>query len=222
MEVIKHRDKAVEQKLFSLRKRLLNIEGTANYKDPKTGHTRTVNLRQFARKSSSTHHFSYFLVKLINFTKSQNVLETGTCLGINTAYMAHSNVKNIWSIEGVRKFADLAQNRLNQNDLSNIKIIRGTVQEKFREVMCKAKPDLIFLDADHRSETIKFYLDEIRLSEYPVSCIVIHDIHWSPDMNFAWREAISNRDYNLTIDIFQAGIIFPNYPMEKQHFTIRF
>ena len=75
---------------------------------------------------------------------------------------------------------------------------------------------------DHRSETIHFYLEELKKHGENIKAIVIHDIYWSADMNEAWQTVIRDPDYALTIDCFHAGIIFPSRDMVKQHFVLKY
>lgn len=174
------------------------------------------------KKTASSHKFSLLLYRLINFLQIKNVLETGTSLGINTAYLSQSNAHQIVTIEGSPEIAERAKTRLSKLGLNNVEIIVGRVQEVFYPALVRSQPNLVFLDADHRSETIGFYLQRIKDSGLTIDCIVIHDIYWSRDMHAAWAAIVSNPQYTLTIDIFEAGIIFPNYPIEKQHFTLKF
>jgi hypothetical protein len=57
----------------------------------------------------------------------------------------------------------------------------------------------------------------------PVSMIIIHDIHWSREMEEAWKVIRSHPKVKMTVDIFSAGLIFFRKEFQvKQHFTIRF
>ncbi|MEQ8471828.1 MAG: class I SAM-dependent methyltransferase [Marinoscillum sp.] len=190
--------------------------------DPKTGKTVNTSEKTLSKQVSSSHKFSYFLFRLINFMKYESVLETGTSLGINTSYLGKTNASRIVTIEGSKQIASRAESRFKKNQLTHIELVTGKVQEVFEATLRDTKPNLIFLDADHRSETIGYYLRIIKQSGLSVDCIVIHDIYWSKDMHGAWQKVIQDDDYSLTIDIFQAGIIFPDYPIEKQHFTLKF
>ncbi len=221
-QVIRARNTQEEKRLKALRRELSNLSGELTYLDPKTHKKRTVDLRRFGRTSASSHRFSYFLYKLINHLSFQSILETGTCTGVNAAYLSQTTASNIWSIEGSKELAKIASENLSKNNISNVNISVGNVWEQFPTILDLFQPELVFLDADHRSETIEFYLNTIKSHAQTIKCIVIHDIHWSPDMSKVWQSIIQRSEYKLTIDIFQAGIIFPDYPIEKQHFVVKF
>jgi len=55
------------------------------------------------------------------------------------------------------------------------------------------------------------------------SLIVIHDIHWSREMEEAWEIIQNHPHVKLSIDIFSAGLVFfRNEFRVKQQFVIRF
>lgn len=221
-QVIQKREPQLEAQLQTVREHLLNSQEVIRYTNPKTGLAQTDTVRKLAKNVASSHQFSYFLVKLINHLGYQSVLETGTSVGINATYLAASNAQEVWTMEGSPEIAAVAHDTLNKHQSTKIHLKVGTVMDSFASLLMEAQPDLIFLDADHRSETIEFYLNTIEEHRPAVGCIVIHDIYWSADMKSAWKKILSTRPYPLTVDLFQAGLIFPHYPMSRQHFTIRF
>lgn len=222
-QVIKNKSKSQDQALRKIRNQILeHSKGTFKITNPKTGKLELIDLSTFSKKSASSHRFSTFLINLTNYLNFERILETGTCVGINSAYLAQSHAKEIWTIEGSPELAKLSKQHFDTLGISNVIIKTGSVQNIFRDTLVESQPDLIFLDADHRYETIDFYFETIHEHHPKVSCIIIHDIHWSKDMESAWEKIVANPQYNLTLDIFQAGIVFPRYPMEKQHFTMKF
>lgn len=163
-----------------------------------------------------------FLIKLIDYLKIERVLETGTSVGLNSLYLAHSYARQVCTIEGSPVLAQFAKRQFERLAKGHIRVVEGLVQNVFPDTLRQFQPDLIFLDADHRKETIDYYMKEIQRFPSPGRCMVIHDIHWSAGMKEAWMQIVSDQTCSLTIDIFQAGIIFPDYPIEKQHFVIKF
>lgn len=221
-QVINKKDPEAERPLRRTRKAITGSMETISFTDPKTQQRNTRNIGQLARQVSSSHKFSCFLVRLINHQGYNNILETGTSLGINAIYLASSNAKHITTIEGSEELTAVARNNLQTHNSDRVNIVTGNVKDTFSNAIREVQPELVFLDADHRSKTIDFYLQAIKNTKADVKCIVIHDIYWSPDMKKAWLSVISDPVYNLTIDTFQAGLIFPDHPIEKQHFTIKF
>lgn len=219
-EVINHRDANESNQLKKLRT-VANPHAIIEYTDPRNLKSVSTTIGKLTRNVASRHKFSYLLHQLINHQGYNRILEAGTSLGINASYLGSTNASKIWTMEGIDEIADLAIERLKKLEMDHVRVIKGLVEHTFRDSL-SLNPELIFLDADHRSEALFWYLRTIKEMNVRPRCIVIHDIYWSKDMTRAWKQIIADATYNLTIDIFQAGIIFPDHPMEKQHFVIKF
>lgn len=184
--------------------------------------SRKKTISSIAKTSLSKSKFSAFLHLLVNELAARTVLETGTSLGVNSLYLAWTSATRVITIEASPILCQLAKNEFEKSSQQKILIESGDVNERFSSTLIRHQPDFIFLDADHRGSTIRNQVDQILELSKPVKCIVIHDIYWSQDMNQAWKELVRDQRFTLSIDIFQAGILFPSKGMEKQHFTLRF
>ncbi len=203
------------------RKEILEDSRVIDITDVKTGRSRRATIGDVAKRASSQPKFSNFLRLLCEQLEIKTVLETGTSLGINCQYLAEANcVEKVVSIEGSKIIHDLANKNVNRNP--KIELLYGDIQSLLEMTIVKYQPELIFLDADHRSEAVHFCVEKIMQHVPDVKCIVIHDIYWSEDMTSGWKDILSNPNFKLTVDIFQAGLVFPNYPIEKQHFVLKF
>ena len=205
----------------NVRKMLIQNEHLIDVVDFKTGRNRRSTVGDVARSSLSGPKFSSFLKLLCDELEINSVLETGTSLGINALYLSKGiHVKKVVSIEGSEIIHQLAKQTVSTS--KNVLLTKGDLYKTFEPALVQHQPELVFLDADHRKSALDFCLDKIATHLTNCKCIVIHDIYWSSEMSEAWNEIIANEKYSLTVDIFQAGIIFPNQQMEKQHFTLRF
>ncbi|MEM7297014.1 MAG: class I SAM-dependent methyltransferase [Bacteroidota bacterium] len=205
-----------------LRKELLKDDGLIEVPDFKSERVDLKSMRSIAKGSTSTKRFSAFLHLLIKYLKVSSILETGTSLGINTLYLAASSSEKITTIEGSKLIALHAQKNFDRFNEKNIRLVNGDLYKNFEQEVVRNKPDFYFLDADHRSSAIAFCIDLILKHTPNTKCIVIHDIYWSKDMSDIWQDLIEDPRFPLSLDIFQAGILFPNMDMPKQHFTLRF
>jgi predicted O-methyltransferase YrrM len=151
------------------------------------------------------------------------VLECGTSLGVNSLYLEKSEgVSRVITIEGSPIVSALAQKGFNKYAKGKIHLISGNIYDVFVPQLIKNKPQIIFIDADHRGSAIDFYLSQIKMHHPDVDCVIIHDLYWSADMKLAWKKVIADSTFKLTIDLFHAGLIFPNRDQPKQHFTLKF
>ena len=190
--------------------------------DFKTGKSMLKSVSSMAKRSASTPQFSSFLQLFINYLNASKILETGTSLGINTLYLASSNAENVITIEGSKIISLHAAKHFKKLKAEKIRLVNGTLQDVLEQEIVRYKPDFYFLDADHKSSSVAFCIDLILKHTPNTKCIVIHDIYWSKDMKELWADLVEDPRFVLSIDVFQAGILFPKLEMPKQHFVLRF
>ena len=185
-----------------------------------TQDSRTVS--DIARKSLSHRRFSAFLLLLCRHLGLEMVFETGTSLGLNAAYMAVDQSRSVVTLEGNMDVAAYAMETFKQASQTNVTVIEKDLREGFVQVLKTYDPELIFLDADHSSGAIDFCISAVAEHSRNARVIAIHDIYWSRDMTQAWLAAVANPEFPLTVDLFQAGLVFLNVDTPKQHFTVKF
>ncbi len=196
----------------------LEIEVT----DFKSGKKKKKKLGFEAKSSPSTTSFSAFLSKFLDYLNAECILETGTSLGFNALYLAESNVHRVWTLEGNSSIANIAMEHFKQLNAEKISLVSGDIHDTFAPTLRESGADVIFLDADHRSQAVSKFLNMMTPYMSGIKCIIIHDIYWSEDMTRIWQKLIEDQRFPMTIDIFQAGLIFPNENLEKQHFVVKF
>ena len=206
-----------------LRKQLKSDQSILELYDLKTGTSYKKSVSTIARTSLSIKKFSSFLYLLMQHLKAKRVVETGTSLGINALYMADpSCVQQLITIEASPTLAAYARKQFTQLFQHKIESIEGTIQDTFRQTIIRVNPEVCFLDADHRSSEVIRCIDSIMSHTKNIKCIVVHDIYWSKDMMKGWEQIKADKRFALTVDLYQAGLIFPHLEMPKQHFTLRF
>ncbi len=206
---------AIEVQLKKLKKNPTLIEVI----DFKTGNVDTKSVAKQASQSTSSLKFRSLLKLLCEELEVKNVLEAGTSFGISAAYLskAHS-VISIDTIEGNQSISDIAKSHFGTFD--KIKFHVGDVHHLYPNLIKKIKPQLVFLDADHRGNTIDFYLEALKPVMETVKAIIIHDIYWSKDMYSTWKR--HSKKFPIAADIFQAGLLFPNIETPNQQFRLKF
>lgn len=214
----KHISPEIEELRAACKRSDLEIEVT----DFKSGKKKQKKLGAEAKSSPSTAFFSAFLSQMLDYLKADCVLETGTSLGFNALYLAQSNVHQVWTLEGNTSIAKIAAAHFKQLNAKKIRLVPGNIHETFAASLEESRADVIFLDADHRSVAISKFLDMMEPYMSGIKCIIIHDIYWSEDMTSIWQQLITDPRFPMTMDLFQAGLLFPNQKLEKQHFVVKF
>ncbi len=227
-EVIKESDSSGFEDIEAIHDQLLRSTQTLEFQDIGAGsrvirsHQRSI--RQITKYSSTPARFSRFLNRLIRYSNSRSILELGTSLGLNTLYMSRSNPNaTVYTIEGVKEIAALAQTNFVQAKAENIRLIQGNIDDRLPEFLtAQKKLDLAYFDANHTYDATHRYFEMTLPYTHPQTIIVLDDIHWSKEMNKAWSEIKSKPEVSIALDMFEAGILFLKKDFEKTDLTLRF
>jgi predicted O-methyltransferase YrrM len=178
-----------------------------------------------AKHALKSQKLAQFLFRLVNYYQPKTILELGTSLGITTAYLAAANGNaRVYTIEGVPAIAELARKNFHRLNMYNTQLLEGSFDlvlpmllEKINEV------DLVFVDGNHRLEPTLRYFDWILKHSHEHTIFVFDDIHWSEEMELAWKKISAHPTVSCTIDLFFLGLVFFRKDFkEKQNFSIRY
>ena len=152
-------------------------------------------------------------------------MELGTSLGITTAYLAAANANGkVFTIEGAPAIAKLARKNFDRLNLYNTKLIEGGFDSALPELLDTIKRvDFAFVDGNHRMEPTLRYFQLLLQYADEKTILVFDDIHWSEEMEAAWRQIQQHPAVTCTVDLFFLGLVFLRKDFKtKQDFTIRF
>lgn len=190
----------------------------------KTMNQNNRSISEIANNSLSAPKLSQLLYRLIRQQEAKEVIELGTSLGINTLYMyaGNENMK-LTSFEGDDNVANYAKNTFEKFGAEGISIKTGELDKTLSNHLAfSGKIDFAFIDANHTYESTIKYFKLIAKKVHDESLVVIGDIHWSKGMEKAWNE-IKNIPYaTLTLDVFEAGLVFFKPDINKQHYVLEF
>ena len=149
------------------------------------------------------------------------MLELGTSLGLSTYCLHLGNPQaTIETLEGCLKTANIAINQLHEFGVKpTLKI--GNFKETLPTLLQNKTFDFIYIDGNHQKEPTIFYFEQCLKSIHNDSIIIFDDIHWSKEMEEAWKIIQKNQLVSISIDTYQWGIIFFRKEQEKEHFIIR-
>ncbi len=221
-EVVKGSESWTENSIEGIRDSLKKNPSTLEITDFKNNTTNIRSVAKIANTTLSSRRFSAFLHFLATHLNTKEILETGTSLGINTAYLALDPKRKVTTIEGNKSLVDVAGRNFEKLGLRNISLQHTELKSSFSKILEGSEFQMIFLDAEHSGRTLEFCLNEIDKYLDEIKVIIIHDIYWSRDMFSHWNKIMNQERYPLTIDIFDAGLLFPDIDIEKQHFTLKF
>jgi predicted O-methyltransferase YrrM len=180
-------------------------------------------VKDIAQTSLKRPKHARMLFRLIQYCHFKRVLELGTSLGVTTAYLAAA-AEEVISLEGCRETIRLAQDTLNNLKLNDrVQLLCGDFDDLLLHPAVQAAPfDLIFIDGNHRGEALLRYVKKLQPLLSEGGCFVVDDIYWSNDMQQAWIKLKNDLSYQLSIDVFELGLLFTGLDRVKQHFTLRY
>ncbi|MFB9110957.1 O-methyltransferase [Flavobacterium gyeonganense] len=163
------------------------------------------------------------LFRVTNYFQPATILEIGTSLGLATSALALGNPKaKVVTIEGCPNTANVAQNQLAEFDCNNVE---GVISEfesfLISENIQATNYNLIYFDGNHSKKATLAYFELLLPTTDNDSVWILDDIHWSEDMEKAWKIIKKHPKVKVTIDTFQWGFVFFRHEQEKEHFIIR-
>lgn len=212
----------------NLRKKILKNRTTieitdfgAGSKIYKTNHR---EIRQIARSAEKAPKFGRLLFRLIQHFKPSTIFDLGTSLGITTLYESRAcELAKVFTFEGCSETAKIAKESFEALNCQNIEIIVGNLDETLSNKLNEIEQlDFVFFDANHRYEPTVRYFEMCRAKTNEESVFVFDDIHWSEEMNEAWKYISNHSSVMISIDLFFVGLVFFRKNQPKQHFVLRY
>ncbi len=216
-------------KIEALRKALLEDTRTISVTDLGAGsllqNRQEKRIRDIVRNAAKPPKYAQLLFRMVDYFQARYIVETGTSLGLTTAYLASANSQaTIITLEGCPETAKVAQQSFEKLFLDNIKMVTGNFDETLEPVLLSLpRADLVFIDGNHRKEPTLRYFLQCLTKIHDNTVIIFDDIHWTKGMEAAWEEIKGHPSVTLTIDLFFLGLVFFKKEFkEKQHFVLRY
>lgn len=185
--------------------------------------TKNRKIGAIAKHGISSARQSQIYFKLINYAKSETIIELGTSIGLNAIYFSKANPKaKIYTIEGDEQLYDFSKNLFKGNNCTNIESILGNFDVVLPQIFKNIHSfDLFYIDGNHTYEATLNYFKMALLKRNKGSIIIIDDIYWSKEMTKAWEQIKRDEEVKLTIDCFYFGLIFFKEEIkQKEHFKL--
>lgn len=178
-------------------------------------------LAEIAKVSVSPARLSRLYLAMLRYYDARYVIELGTSMGLNTLYLAQKKDARIFTFEGSPSLINIALTHFESLDKTNVKLIEGNIDTTLPNFLQQTdKVNFVLMDANHRYEPTLRYFNLLirRLNEKSV--VVIDDIHWSKEMEKAWKELTQHKLVYGSIDLYRCGILFFDPALNRQHFVL--
>ena len=192
-----------------------------------------------ARRSLAKRKYAQMLSRLVNWLGASHrlesgsgtayslefrgltIVELGTSLGVTTAYMAAMDSRNrVVTFEGCEAVANIAKENWKALNINNIECRVGEIdaEQLTRDI---EHLDVAFIDANHTYVSTCEYFDVLAGKVHEKSVIVVDDIHYSEEMEKAWKAICADERVTSTIDLYQMGLVFFDKHYWKRNYKMR-
>ncbi|MEL4455191.1 O-methyltransferase [Lutimonas vermicola] len=180
------------------------------------------SVADIAAKAGISSKRGKLLAKTVAYFKPQTILEIGTSLGISTAYMVSGAPDaKITTLEGCPEIAGIARDNFQIFDFKQINLIVGKFEDTLPPALADQQFDLIYFDGNHQAVPTISYFEQCLKTVHEHSLFIFDDIHWTADMDKAWKHIRNHKKVSLSVDTYQWGLVFFKTGKAKEHFTLR-
>ena len=197
-------------------------------------------ISQIAKTAGISYKRAKLLFRIVNYLQPENILEIGTSLGLATSALSlgleaktnramQNKDAKITTLEGCPNTMAIAKNQCQLQNLNNIDFINTEFSSYLTTQNLQPKTynpqpttyNLVYFDGNHSKKATLEYFELLLPTNTNDSVWIFDDIHWSKDMEEAWKIIQNHSKVTVTIDTFQWGIIFFRREQKKEHFVIR-
>lgn len=183
----------------------------------------TRKISQIAKTTGISPKRAELLCRMVGYFKPEAILEIGTSLGLATSALALGNPKaHITTLEGCTNTMGIAKNQLQLLNINNVEYIISEFNDYLQNCnLQSAICNLIYFDGNHSKKATLDYFELLLPTITNDTVWIFDDIHWSADMEEAWKIIKTHPKVTVTIDTFQWGLVFFRREQPKEHFVIR-
>lgn len=213
------------EKIEAERKRLLSNDKVILVEDfgagSRSNQSNKRRINEIAKSALQPKRSAQALAQMVHHYQPKSILELGTSLGITTSYLASANTKAlVHTIEGSKEIANQAKEVFDLLGINNARLTIGNIDKELSSVLQEMKQvDFVLMDGNHRYEPTMRYFELIKQYCHPDSILVLDDIHWSSEMNKAWKEISALPEVTVSVDFYHFGVLFFRQGRQKEDFV---
>lgn len=180
-------------------------------------------ISEIAKNAGISPKRAQILFRITNYFKPDFILEIGTSLGLATTALALGN-KNakVFTLEGCPETAQQAQMGFQKYNINNVNLIVTEFHNYLETCNLQTSTyNLIYFDGNHSKKATLAYFELLLPTINNETVWIFDDIHWSSEMEQAWKIIQKHPKVSVTIDTFHWGLVFFRREQPKEHFVIR-
>lgn len=184
---------------------------------------KTMTLETVIKRDCKPKHLSQMLMRLAVHYKPKTILEIGTSLGVSTMYIAAADSKaKIVTIDHEKEIAALNAKNFKRAGFHNIDMICGDAVVELENAIKKLDQiDMLYIDISDANKSLRVFNDA-KGNMSSKSLCVVGDIHESDEKEELWNKLKEDNIVNVSLDIFDFGLLIIDNELQKEHFTLRY
>ncbi|GHV70598.1 O-methyltransferase [Bacteroidia bacterium] len=177
--------------------------------------------RKMTSKETQHKNYGALLFRLVNFFKSQTVLQIGSSTGIMSLYLALPlrNSCMCYALEERKGLLKHSLDFIRENHVQNLHFMEGDYDESLSQLKAKVDSfDLIFINQTGNPLKTIEAIELVKPFIHKNSILIIDGIARNKDMKDLWKKINNHPKTRLTIDLLALGIIFFDEKLHKRHY----
>jgi predicted O-methyltransferase YrrM len=232
--------------VFGLYKRIIQNHGVPSYEDidhyyyellednhmitnenPGAGtthHAVDLKIKQLAGGSIKNLPWRQLICRLLHERDPKVVIELGTSFGVTTAYIAQTLPDAIiYTFEANPSLIRYAKELWKELGIKNIVMVEGDIDTTLENVLLQLPQiDAAYMDANHRFEPTIRYASTLLDRMSDTCLLIVDDIYWSSEMTQAWEKLCKRNDIDVSIDLWQIGLLYRREGQVKESFKLKY
>lgn len=188
------------------------------------GHLKKRKIGDIVEREAITSKRGALLFRLVNYFKSENILQLGPSIGLSTLYLTSyaSGLKCI-ALENIPAFATIAQQLFDKAARNPVDLRVGDYKELLPSALSDMnKIDFVFFNTLYEQSGNTYLFNECLKYIHNESVFVFDGIKANNKMRTFWKEICKNPEVTVTIDLYSLGIVFFNKKLHKRDYKVYF
>lgn len=187
----------------------LNNNSAIQVTDFGTGKSGPRKISEIAKRAAKKPKQGQLLHRILQHQQPEKMLELGTSLGITSLYEASAtDFEKFISLEGCPETAKIARNAFQKYNFP-VEVLTGEFDQNLDAALHSlGQVDYVYFDGNHQLKPTLHYFETCLPFAHNNSLFIFDDIHWSPEMETAWKIIRENPKVRLSIDLFHFGLVF--------------
>lgn len=175
------------------------------------------------RRNKKEAHCGQIIFRIIQDAQFKTLLELGTNMGMETQYMALANLKaRCITVTRSAELAALAQRRFQKQGLNHIELeILQSGEMPLKVIDGVENLDFVLFNHSFISHDILDLFNQCLPKKNNGSIFVFMGIHGRPEMIEAWKKIRTDPNVQVTMDLYNLGIVMFNPELEKKNYVLR-